>query len=203
MIWYSSDFHLGHTNILKYCNRPFSNVDEMNRYIYDLMYNTMSENDTLIHLGDLIFKGKESIIENIDNSGVKLVNLKGNHDNKNLKYNIGNVLLKYNFAGQDVILLEHRPSNECHHKKIFETLGIKVCICGHVHNNSKWKVSDNCYAAYDPELDVVNINVGLDCFGYKLVSEEDLNNLITHCVAHKNKLVRVFEYRDEKGNHVN
>lgn len=28
--WYTADLHIGHTNIIRYCNRPFSSVEEMN-----------------------------------------------------------------------------------------------------------------------------------------------------------------------------
>jgi calcineurin-like phosphoesterase family protein len=30
-IWFTADFHLNHSNILRHCNRPFPNVEEMNR----------------------------------------------------------------------------------------------------------------------------------------------------------------------------
>jgi len=29
--WFTADLHLGHRNIIEYCNRPFADVDEMNR----------------------------------------------------------------------------------------------------------------------------------------------------------------------------
>jgi len=33
--WFTSDFHLGHFNIIRYCNRPFADTREMNAAILE------------------------------------------------------------------------------------------------------------------------------------------------------------------------
>ena len=53
--WVTSDLHLGHTNIIKYCNRPFINITEMNRVLVDNWNSLISENDIVYFIGDLAF----------------------------------------------------------------------------------------------------------------------------------------------------
>ena len=53
MKWFTSDTHFGHANIIKYCNRPFANPDEMNEAIIANWNNVVGEDDTVFHLGDV------------------------------------------------------------------------------------------------------------------------------------------------------
>ncbi len=58
MIWFSADFHLSHANIIKYCNRPFDSVEEMNATIVNNLIYTLEKGDTFYFLGDLTFNSK-------------------------------------------------------------------------------------------------------------------------------------------------
>ena len=35
-LWFTSDTHFCHENIIRYCNRPFKNVEEMNVLVLEL-----------------------------------------------------------------------------------------------------------------------------------------------------------------------
>lgn len=55
MIYLASDFHFWHKNIIKYSNRPFSSVEEMNDDCISFVNKTVKSEDTLVFLGDFMF----------------------------------------------------------------------------------------------------------------------------------------------------
>jgi calcineurin-like phosphoesterase family protein len=55
MIWFQSDTHFTHANIIKYCNRPFTHVDEMDAHLISKINQYVKADDVLYHLGDFAF----------------------------------------------------------------------------------------------------------------------------------------------------
>ena len=82
MIYFTSDTHFGHHNIIKYCDRPFDNVHTMDQVIIDNINNVVSVDDTLYILGDFCFKGgkPEQYLSRIVCQDIHLV--LGNHDRR-------------------------------------------------------------------------------------------------------------------------
>lgn len=80
MILFTSDTHFYHKNVIKYNNRPFNNVEEMNRALIENWNRKVSKDDTIFHLGDFAF-AKPAKIEKIlqDLNGKKIL-IMGNHD---------------------------------------------------------------------------------------------------------------------------
>ena len=55
-IWIVADTHFGHANIIRYCNRPFASVEEMNSKMIANWNDTVRDEDIVYHLGDVYFR---------------------------------------------------------------------------------------------------------------------------------------------------
>jgi calcineurin-like phosphoesterase family protein len=83
MIWFTSDTHFGHENILKYCNRPYKTIEEMNEGLISNWNEVVKKDDTIYHLGDFaMMRNPDLILRRLN--GFKHLIL-GNHDKKNRK----------------------------------------------------------------------------------------------------------------------
>lgn len=82
-VWIVSDTHFGHANIIKYCDRPFADADEMDAALIKNWNSKIKKDDKVFHLGDVIMgKGaKEKLKEIIPKLNGNIHLIKGNHDN--------------------------------------------------------------------------------------------------------------------------
>ncbi len=84
MIYFIADTHFSEENIMRYENRPFKSVIEMDKELICRWNNVVSKDDEVYILGDFGADGKESSILNQLNGKKYLV--KGNHDIKSNQY---------------------------------------------------------------------------------------------------------------------
>ena len=78
MYFFIADEHLGHKNIIKYSNRPFSSVHEMNQEIIDRYNSVVGEKDIVVHAGDFTLeKDASKYIRQLKGNHIFI---KGSHD---------------------------------------------------------------------------------------------------------------------------
>jgi calcineurin-like phosphoesterase family protein len=80
-IW--SDLHLGHGNIIRYCDRPLTDVAEMNAVLLHAWKTTVKNGDTIIKLGDVSLKLSKEYLATVIHRlpGHKILVMR-NHDRK-------------------------------------------------------------------------------------------------------------------------
>lgn len=76
-IYFTSDTHFGHKNIIKYCSRPFTDTKEMDEVMVARWNKNVGVDDEVYHLGDFALHPMPEIRKRL--SG-KIYLIRGNHD---------------------------------------------------------------------------------------------------------------------------
>jgi len=79
-IFFTSDHHFGHTNILKFCNRPFATIEEMNEELIKRWNEKIKPGDEVYHLGDFALTTNEAFKEIVDRLNGTIYLIVGNHE---------------------------------------------------------------------------------------------------------------------------
>lgn len=80
MIWFYSDPHFGHKNVIRYCDRPFKDITEMREKLIKRWNACVKMEDTVYVLGDVFFCGKQDAKKIMSRlNGTKIL-IRGNHD---------------------------------------------------------------------------------------------------------------------------
>jgi len=85
MVFFTSDTHFWHSNIIKFCNRPFSDVREMNEVLISNWNSVVKVDDVVYHLGDFCFCGIKEATIILERLNGKIIFIQGNHDHRCLK----------------------------------------------------------------------------------------------------------------------
>ena len=177
MVFYTSDLHLGHENILHLCNRPFKDIEEMDRTIIENWNKRVHKRDTVYLLGDVLWD-RRRVGEYMSALNGKKILITGNHDGPWAKKaaNQGyfeSVLpyLETHLNGYAVTMC-HYPMLEWKGSREDPPHRIGYHIHGHIHN----RVADE----YIPLYRQFNaLNAGMDVNGFVPVTFEELleNNM--------------------------
>ena len=165
--WFTSDFHFGHFNIIEYCNRPFKDVEHMNRELIRRHNERVKPEDTVYFLGDFCFKntsgGKsgEGMTHPaeyyMDQLNGNFVCIRGNHDNNNsLNTKLKHAVIE--LGGRDIYLV-HRPEEACR--------DYELNLVGHVHGAWKSQLLNGWNGS-------TMVNVGVDVWDYYPISIQEI-----------------------------
>lgn len=155
-IWFTSDTHFGHENIIKYCNRPFSNAKEMDEALIENWNRLVKKGDTIYHLGDFCFGDVQPYFEKL--TGHKKF-IMGSHDSEmDLSWTLGYLyILKTPFIKNDHhirVTLCHYAMRSWdrshygswhlfgHHHGTMEPYGLSFDVGVDTHNFKPWHIDE-------------------------------------------------------------
>lgn len=125
MDYWVADEHYFHRNVIRYCDRPVEDLDEMHDLLITNHNSIVKPSDTTVHLGDFAFASKskvESIIKKLNGNHIFIA---GCHD-KWLKKSAAARFIKR--FGNTIIHGEHYPL-----RSWFASYHGSINVHGHCH----------------------------------------------------------------------
>jgi calcineurin-like phosphoesterase family protein len=182
--FFTSDWHIGHENIIRFCDRPFSDAGHMDQSIINIMNDVVGADDELWILGDLAMGNWDKSMNTLKLlTAGKVFLVPGNHDKCHpMHKNRHKYLDRYESVGIEVldqhleievsgqtVEVDHFPYiGDSHDKDRFVDWRPKDngswLLCGHVHDS--WRQRGK------------QINVGVDAWNGYPVSEDIIARMI-------------------------
>jgi calcineurin-like phosphoesterase family protein len=163
-IWFTSDHHWGHANIIRFSQRPFADVEDMDEALVQRWNGVVKKGDTVYHVGDIfLYKDLQRAHAIRDRLNGQICLIKGNHESVALR-------MKDRFAwvkeyaevkipdpdapgGERLIVLCHyafRVWNKSHH--------------------GSWHLYGHSHGSLPDDPNALSFDVGVDCHDYTPVS---------------------------------
>ena len=208
MRWFTSDLHLGHANIIRFCGRPFGSVPHMDGALVAALAGRVGPDDELWILGDLAMGGMDRTLPMLRAIAARrIVLVAGNHDRCHPMHGTHQAWAERyeREAGVEVIGGNTALDIAGHDVQVshFPYAGRPGQDMPVVDSRAQGKGADR-YAAYRPVDDgrwllcghvhekwrqrSRSINVGVDAWAGQPVSEDDIASLIGEGPASRESL---------------
>lgn len=185
--FFTADLHLGHANIIRYCDRPFGDVDAMDAGLVERWNEVVSDGDEVVVLGDVAMGRITHSLDLVGRLRGRKVLVAGNHDRcwaghrkgvdvwtrRYLDAGFAEIrqgVVPMTVGGIDVLACHFPYRGDSHDEDRFTPHRPvdrgRWLLHGHVHE--RWKVEDRM------------VNVGVDVWDYAPVAQDTIAALLSH-----------------------
>jgi calcineurin-like phosphoesterase family protein len=171
-IFFTSDTHFGHENILRHCARPFASAEEMDEAMIRNWNAVVGPEDSVWHLGDFAMnKGADRLRPYLERLNGTIHLVLGNHDRRTPDY-------AALFAStQD--LAEVKVQLPSGHNKA-------VVLCHYAMRERRnsfrgaWHFYGHSHGGLADDATALSLDIGVDCWGFRPVGVEELERRMAH-----------------------
>lgn len=175
MIYFTSDLHFHHENIIPSCHRPFRNAEDMNEKLIRNWNEVVRPEDEVYILGDVTLKGADAAYECLSQLCGKKYLVRGNHDSFVTKRTWEPYAFTFewvkDYAELDVhgisFVLCHYPFLEWNHM-----YRGAIHLHGHQHNGPSYNEGQKAQG-------IRRYDAGVDANDYRPVSVEEILSFVT------------------------
>lgn len=190
-IWFTSDTHFNHNNIIRFCNRPWNTVEEMDKALIENWNSVVKPDDIVFHLGDFAFAPNSKWKTLLQALNGKIYLIVGNHDE--IRYPGHQIFDMFEGVASQLVLtidgryvyLNHYPFL-CYGGTYRGENQAVIQLYGHVHSGPRYEGKDTS------RLEMTfpyQYDVGVDNNNYTPVSWSQIKEIIAKQVQNDDKRI--------------
>ncbi|TCI90737.1 metallophosphoesterase [Tenacibaculum sp. M341] len=170
-IFFTSDHHFGHKNIIKFSNRPFESVEEMDEELIKRWNSKVKPNDRVYHLGDVSLGDSDSLKDILSRLNGKIYLIKGNHEGVATQH-------KNRFEWiKDYFELSVRDEDAPNGKQKIMLFHYAMKVWRSSFRGT-WHLYGHSHGNLPDDINSLSFDVGVDCHDYYPISYQEVKNIM-------------------------
>ena len=174
--FFSADHHFGHKNILKYADRPFSSVQEMNAELIKRHNSVVSPNDSVYFVGDFAFMQPHQIVNILRQMNGRKYFIPGNHDKSMNDASVKSEFERfYPFDSHPKIRVQDDTIEKGYQEIVLCHFAMRVWDKSH---HGVWNLYGHSHGSLDDDPNALAIDVGVDVFDFYPVEYQEVKKIM-------------------------
>ncbi len=167
-VFFTSDLHFDHKNVIGYCNRPFKHVDDMNEQMMKNWNNIVDNGDRVYVLGDFCLSNEDRATMWASKLNGQKFFIFGNHDKALRK----SEKFKKSFIWcRDLEQIEVKNAQGEAQKIILCHFAMRTWNQSH---RGSWQLYGHSHGSLPDDPHSLSLDVGVDCWNFTPVSFEQI-----------------------------
>lgn len=172
-LFFTSDHHFGHANIIKFCNRPFESVEEMNEELVKRWNEKVGPKDDVFYLGDFALSNdRQWVADLLDRLNGNKFLITGNHEGSAMNHRKKFQWVKeyYELKVQDPELKNGVQRIVLFHYAMRTWRGA---------GRGTWQLYGHSHGTLPDEEDKLAFDIGVDCHDFYPLSYDEVKEIMS------------------------
>lgn len=184
-IWFTSDNHFGHKNIIEFSKRPFSNVEEMNETMITRWNEKIGNEDLVYHIGDFALMPANKVRQLIERLNGKIHLITGNHETSALECSDCFEWVKDYYE----LTVEDKDAHKGQRFIVLFHYAMRVWNASHY---GTWHLYGHSHGDLTDDITSLSFDVGVDVHNFYPISYNEVKEIMA-----KKKWIAPFEARNK------
>ena len=176
-IWFTSDTHFGHANVIRFNKRPFKDVEQMDAILIKNWNSVVGYQDDVYHLGDFSLTSAERSLRILEQLNGRIHLIKGNHEKSVLEKSFTREKFAW-IKDYYELKVDDPDARGKHGQQSIVLLHYAMKVWNKSHHGS-WHLYGHSHGSLPDDINSLSFDVGVDSHDYFPISYDEVKRIMS------------------------